>query len=92
MKKLRHSYALDDKDITIIRMLSEAGRAKDRELAQAIGTSRVRARLVRKVLEDAGVIKVYRAVIDWNKVAENGYVMKKIREEMENEKSTDGLH
>ena len=72
MKKLRHSYALDDKDITIIRMLLKDGRTTDAELAKAIGRTRPIATVRRQALEKAGVIQKYFPVIDWSIVAE-GY-------------------
>lgn len=88
MKKLRHSYALDDKDITIIRMLLKDGRTTDAELAQAIGRTRPIATVRRQAMEKAGVIQKYFPVIDWSIVAESN----DIRREMANEKSTDNLH
>lgn len=61
-------HKLDRYDLNILRILSEDGRITKSSLAEAINLSVTPAwERVRK-LESAGLVKGYRAVIDWNQV------------------------
>ena len=61
-------HKLDRYDLKILRILSEDGRITKSSLAEAINLSVTPAwERVRK-LESAGLVKGYRAVIDWNQV------------------------
>ncbi|NWA24884.1 Lrp/AsnC family transcriptional regulator [Pseudomonas gingeri] len=61
-------HKLDRYDLKILRILSEDGRITKSNLAEAINLSVTPAwERVRK-LESAGLVKGYRAMIDWNQV------------------------
>ncbi|BBP77556.1 Lrp/AsnC family transcriptional regulator [Pseudomonas gingeri NCPPB 3146 = LMG 5327] len=61
-------HKLDRYDLNILRILSEDGRITKSNLAEAINLSVTPAwERVRK-LESAGLVKGYRALIDWNQV------------------------
>ena len=56
--------SLDDKDLMIVRMLVENGRAKFREMAEQLGMSDVAVKKRVSRLERSGVIIKYTAIID----------------------------
>lgn len=70
MIKLRKKYALTKKDEMLLRLLSKGGRASDTELSIAMGVSRPAVTQRRKALENAGIIKGYSVIVDWDKVVE----------------------
>jgi Lrp/AsnC family transcriptional regulator, regulator of ectoine-degradation genes len=71
-------HKLDRYDLKILRILSEDGRITKSGLAEAINLSVTPAwERVRK-LEDAGLVKGYRALIDWNLVFKSQQMMVEI--------------
>lgn len=71
-------HKLDRYDLKILRILSEDGRITKSSLAEAINLSVNPAwERVRK-LESAGLVKGYRAVIDWNQVFKNQQLLVEI--------------
>lgn len=72
MIKVGKRYALDERDETIIRMLSDNGRATKTEIAEVIGVTRLAVSHRMAHLEQAGIIKGYSTIIDWDKVLGGG--------------------
>ena len=70
MIKLRKKYALTEKDEKLLRLLSKDGRASDTELSLMMGISRPAVTQRRRAMENAGVIKGYSVIVDWDKVVE----------------------
>jgi DNA-binding Lrp family transcriptional regulator len=68
--KIDKRYALDERDEKIIRLLSRNARAAKEDIAETLGVTRSAITQRIKKMEDAGVIKSYTVVIDWNKVLE----------------------
>lgn len=81
MIKLRKKYALDKKDEILIWMLTKDGRTADHLISEVLGISRPAVTIRRKALEEAGVIKGYSVIIDWDKVAEGEDIQKEIENE-----------
>ena len=70
MIKLRKLYALDEKDELLIRLLSKNSRTTLTALAEPMGITRVAIGDRLRKLEEAGIIKAYTVVVDWDLVAE----------------------
>lgn len=70
MIKLRTKYALDARDEQLIRLLSKDSRATLTELQVEIGITRQAIKKRLHALENAGIIKAYTVVIDWNLCAD----------------------
>lgn len=84
MIKLRKKYALTEKNEKLLQLLSKNGRASDTELGLMMGVSRPAVTQRRRALENAGIIKGYSVIIDWDKVVE--------AEEIKREFEEYGLH
>jgi Lrp/AsnC family leucine-responsive transcriptional regulator len=59
---------LDDIDRDIIRQLSADGRASLTDIGEVCGISRISVRKRIERMEDAGVIKGFTVVVDWDLV------------------------
>ena len=72
MIKVRKQYALDERDEAIIRILSDNGRATKAEIAEMMDITRAAVSQRITHLEQAGIIKGYTTIIDWDKVLGGG--------------------
>ena len=70
MIKLRKRYILDAKDEQLIRLLSKNSRTPLTALAEPMGITRVAIGDRLRKLEEAGIIKAYTVVVDWDLVAD----------------------
>ena len=61
-------FILDDTDREIIRQLSADGRASLTDIGDFCGISRVSVRKLIERMEDAGVIKGFTVVVNWDLV------------------------
>ena len=61
---------MDDIDIQILRMLERDGRASHEEIGRQLNLSRPTIHQRVKKLEAEGVIKRYKAMIDWSKLGQ----------------------
>jgi len=65
-------YVLDDIDRDIIRQLSADGRASLTDIGDFCGISRISVRKRIERMEDAGVIKGFTVIVDWDLVVTEG--------------------
>lgn len=80
MIKVREKYALDERDETLIKLLTNDGRMTITDMAKHLGVTRpaVMGRISR--LQTAGVIKGFVVVVDWDQVMESDEVEERIKE------------
>ncbi|MHA1616187.1 MAG: Lrp/AsnC family transcriptional regulator [Candidatus Njordarchaeales archaeon] len=62
---------IDEKDWKIIKILLRNGRATYTEMAKELNLTEAAARKRVKRLENMGIIKGYRAIVDWRKLGYN---------------------
>lgn len=66
---------MDDIDVQIMKMLQEDGRASHEEIGRRLNLSRPTIHQRVKRLESDGVIKKYKAMIDWGKLGQTTNVL-----------------
>jgi DNA-binding Lrp family transcriptional regulator len=70
MIKLRKRYILDAKDEQLIRLLSQNSRRSLLSMQCEMGITRQAIAMRLERLEEAGIIKQYTLIVDWDKVAD----------------------
>ncbi len=69
MIKLRKRYVLDEKDEQLIRLLSQNSRRSLLSMQCEMGLTRQAIAMRLERLEEAGIIKQYTLIVDWDLVA-----------------------
>lgn len=70
MIKLRKRYILDAKDEQLIRLLSQNSRRSLLSMQCEMGLTRQAIAMRLERLEEAGIIKQYTLIVDWDLVAD----------------------